>query len=106
MHEDESDLIKRLQAWQVKPPPADLAQRIAAEASRHAQQRTLGHRLAESLERLLTEWGYGLPVKAGALAVCVIVGFTVGQLHDSNAGAELDVVAIAFGQQDGWEGEL
>jgi hypothetical protein len=66
----------------------------------------LGRRLGESLARLLTEWRYGLAVKAGALAVCVIVGFAVGQLHDGNAGVELDVVAIAFGQRDGWGDEL
>jgi hypothetical protein len=106
MHEDESDLIKRLQAWQVKPPPADVARCIAAEASRHVQQRSLGQRVGVTLERMLTEWRYGLAVKAGALAVCVIVGFAVGQLHNSSVGAELDVVAIAFGQQDGLEGEL
>jgi hypothetical protein len=103
MHEDESDLINRLRAWRIEGPPADLGARIAAEASRHAQQSPFGQRLAESLERLLTEWRYGLAVKAGALAVCVLVGFAVGQLGDSSAGSELDVVAIAFGQQDGWE---
>lgn len=106
MHEDDNDLIERLQSWRLQPPTADLARQIAAAASVHAQRRPFTRRLAESIERLLTEWRYGLAVKAGALAVCVIVGFAVGQLHDNHGADELDVVAVAFGQQDGWGDEL
>ena len=105
MHDEYDELGTFLKRWKVEVPPADLARRIAGEATRRPQQLPWSRRLARSMEQWLTEWRYGLALKAGALAVCVLAGLAVGQVSGPGAQAEPDVLAIAFAQ-DVWMSQL
>jgi hypothetical protein len=98
MQRETDELERRLRAWRLDSPPEDLARRIVAVASREPQWQPRRARLQRWLGRALTEWHYGLAFKAGALALCALIGLVVGQLQNTAPDTEPDYIAVALAQ--------
>ncbi len=105
MRDDHDELEHLLKQWRIEGAPVGLARRIAGEATRRPQRQPWSNRLRRSMERSLTEWRYGLALKAGTLAMCVLAGLAVGHLRSPAPERQPDVVAIAFAQ-DVWTDRL
>lgn len=101
MNADEQDIIKRLQAWRVAPPPEHLADTIFRNAVRHTQQKPRIAALVAALEAAFTHWHYGLAYKLACLALCAALGLSLGESTLPQEDELSFVAAIAFDDEPG-----
>lgn len=93
-----TDFERKLHRWAAPPPASGLAERIARQAMHTPQGWRFSWR--DTALRSVTEWRYGLPYKAAALAACLLigVGLSVGGMHEAaQAEAELEELAFIVG---------
>jgi hypothetical protein len=91
----DDELAKLLRAWRAPEPRAGLADRIVAGVAARPSMVDVA-RL--ELQRMLTEWRYGLVYKAAALGACLLIGVGVSfGLHQEKPQPDLDEVALTLG---------
>jgi hypothetical protein len=78
--------------WPVEPLPEATLKRMVARAVAHPQLLPWPQVVAQTVERALSDWRYGLGYKMMAAAACLLLGLGIGLSERTST----DVTGLAF----------